>query len=156
MCTRRKSLDHGSVPFAARWNAEFYVTICCVERHRNVLCTGEIGPRVMESARLYERTNRWRVGLLVLMPDHLHGIFRFPYEQNLALVVSDWKRYLARTHAIAFQRDFFGHRIRSDESYHDKVQYILHNPIRAGLVRHWQDRPYVIHRTGCDGAEPVG
>jgi len=50
-------------------------------------------------------------------------------------VVSAWKRYLARQESIQWQRDFFDHRLRSRESLNQKSEYILQNPVRAGLVQ---------------------
>jgi len=35
---------------------------------------------------------------------------------------------------IKWQRDFFEHRLRSDESWREKADYILANPVRKGLV----------------------
>jgi hypothetical protein len=32
--------------------------------------------------------------------------------------------------------------LRSDESLHEKWLYIQENPVRAGLVKDWRDRPY--------------
>lgn len=34
-----------------------------------------------------------------------------------------------------WQRGFFDHVLRSDESYAQKWEYVRNNPIRAGLVR---------------------
>ncbi|HEY0789542.1 MAG TPA: transposase [Chthoniobacterales bacterium] len=155
MKSRRKCLGHDGVPHTFRWSAVFFITICGAGRHRNVLCTEQVGERILEAARHYERINRWHVGLLVLMPDHLHGIFSFPYDQGMTSTVQQWKHYLARTYGLHFQRDFFDHRIRPGENYKAKVQYILNNPVRAGLVPNWQDWPYLIHRTACNGAGRV-
>jgi len=40
------------------------------------------------------------------------------------------------------QKDFFEHRLRSDESAQEKSDYILVNPVRAGLVPKPEDWPY--------------
>jgi hypothetical protein len=36
-----------------------------------------------------------------------------------------WKRWTARQMGIEWQRDFFEHRLRSDESLREKTDYIL-------------------------------
>ena len=41
-----------------------------------------------------------------------------------------------------WQRGFFDHILRSDESYGDKWNYVLENPARAGLVTKADDWPY--------------
>ena len=41
-----------------------------------------------------------------------------------------------------WQRGFFDHLLRSDESYGQKWDYVRDNPVRAGLVANAQDWPY--------------
>jgi putative transposase len=43
---------------------------------------------------------------------------------------------------VAWQRSFFDHRLRHDESESDKYEYIRQNPVRAGLVRDADEWPY--------------
>jgi hypothetical protein len=87
---------------------------------------------------------------MLLMPDHLHGIFDFPLDASMQALFANWKRFLSRKHGIHFQRDFFDHRLRSDESFVQKVEYIRYNPVRAGLVSEPQDGPtFIFTMTGC-------
>ena len=44
---------------------------------------------------------------------------------------------------IEWQRDFFEHRLRSDESWREKADYILANPVRKGLVAQVSQWPHV-------------
>ena len=41
-----------------------------------------------------------------------------------------------------WQKGFFDHVIRSEESYAQKWVYVRDNPVRAGLVRSAEDWPY--------------
>ena len=41
-----------------------------------------------------------------------------------------------------WQKGFFDHVLRSDESYAQKWEYVRDNPVRAGLVKKWEDWPY--------------
>jgi hypothetical protein len=77
------------------------------------------------------------------MPDHVHGLICFPSDQDLQRVISDWKRYIARNTGIRWQRDFFDHRIRNEESLAEKWNYIVQNPVRASLVTSAEEWPYV-------------
>lgn len=52
----------------------------------------------------------------------------------MTAVIRDWKRYTARVGGISWQRDFFDHRLRSNERWEDKAAYIRQNPVRKGLV----------------------
>ena len=76
------------------------------------------------------------------MPDHLHALISFPYERPMKQIIADWKRFLATNPNIDWQRDFFDHRLRRDESFVQKADYIRANPVRAGLVSSIEDWPY--------------
>jgi len=86
----------------------------------------------------------WFVHLAVIMPDHVHFLLSFPRNKSLQIVMSKWKEWTAKSLRIKWQRDFFEHRLRRDESYREKAAYILANPVRAGLVKDWEDWPYLL------------
>jgi hypothetical protein len=44
---------------------------------------------------------------------------------------------------VHWQEDFFEHRLRNDETARQKGDYILANPVRAGLVAKPGDWPHV-------------
>ena len=79
------------------------------------------------------------------MPDHIHALISFGRETSMRRVISDWKRHLARSHAIEWQRDFFDHRLRNAAALTDKWQYIRHNPVRKNLVTDSSQWPYQWH-----------
>jgi len=62
---------------------------------------------------------------------------------TLQKIVSSWKRWTARELGIRWQRDFFEHRLRHEESRREKADYILANPVRKGLVNNAAEWPYV-------------
>ncbi len=68
------------------------------------------------------------------MPDHAHLIVRFPPHTEFVRAVSPWKHGMARYLGVEWQRDFFDHRLRGEESLEEKVQYVLNNPVWAGSV----------------------
>jgi len=88
------------------------------------------------------------VGRYVIMPDHLHLFVALPNDLDLGRWVGTLKRTLARalprSHSLdpIWQRGFFDHVLRSDESYAQKWQYVRENPIRAGLVSNAGDWPF--------------
>ena len=78
------------------------------------------------------------------MPDHIHLLLTFPVtEKRLQTIISKWKEWTAKSLKIEWQRDFFEHRLRKEESLREKADYILVNPVRAGLVEKEEDWPYV-------------
>jgi REP element-mobilizing transposase RayT len=83
----------------------------------------------------------------VILPDHLHLFVRLP----VTVKVSDWigtmKRILARavengSSDPIWQRGFFDHILRSNESYAEKWKYVRENPVRAGLVKNADNWPF--------------
>ena len=62
----------------------------------------------------------------------------------MSKVVEKWKRYTATQAGIVWQRNYFDHRLRSDEGHVEKAEYICQNPVRAGLVTVAEEWPYVM------------
>jgi putative transposase len=97
--------------------------------------------------RIFADDSNERYGVFVycylLMPDHLHLIASFSPATDVRL--GDWVKALKRFVAdreFAWQRGFFDHLLRSDESRSGKWEYIRMNPVRAGLVGSSEDWGY--------------
>jgi putative transposase len=122
----------------------YYLTINCEQRGANQLAKPEVAKALLDSVWFRQEMRLWFAYVSLIMPDHVHGLVSFPpSNRTLQGVVSDWKRWTARQLGIAWQRDFFEHRLRNDESARNKSDYILANPVRAGLVAKPEDWPYV-------------
>jgi putative transposase len=87
---------------------------------------------LFETARRYDAAQNWYLKVLLLMPDHLHMLVGIPGDANLSNLVRDFKRITAKIAGIQWQRNFFDHRSRHDESEAEKFEYIRQNPVRAG------------------------
>src|SRR5947208_15519754 len=89
------------------------------------------------------------VGAYVLMPDHLHAFVGLDDQKN---ELAEWMKSLKNTLSKAlrfdgiaaphWQKDFFDHVLRSEESYQEKWHYVRQNPVRARLVKRWRDWPF--------------
>ncbi len=77
------------------------------------------------------------------MPDHFHALVSLPPDREMKKVISNWKEIIAKKTAVAWQRDFFDHRLRAQESYEEKAHYIRMNPVRAGLAAKLNDWAFV-------------
>jgi REP element-mobilizing transposase RayT len=119
-----------------------FITVCAFDRGLNTFCHPDIGKSILESISWRNQQQRWFCELAVLMPDHIHVIVQFRDEPKIDRAIHDWKGWLAKTHGIRWQPDFFDHRLRKGESARAKGDYILENPVRAGLVRRAEDWPY--------------
>jgi putative transposase len=142
MLPKRKTLPHG-IPDWVEDGSEYFITIRGKDRGRNQFCNDEVF-ELIKSSLLFrqERGDLW-VHLLVLMPDHLHAIMSFSPTIGMKRSISQWKRYISTNSVIEWQRDFFDHRLRQDESYVEKAHYIRMNPVRAGLVGDSKDWKFV-------------
>lgn len=79
---------------------------------------------------------------MLLMPDHLHALLGIDGATSFSALVRDFKRATAKIAGVKWQRNFFDHRVRRDESFGEKFDYICENPVRAGLVKRAEDWPY--------------
>jgi putative transposase len=139
---QRTFLPHAT-PSWVKSDAVFFLTVCCQPRGVNQLCTATAASQLFEAVAFRQRTKRWYIHLLLLMPDHLHGLGFFPPEENIRAVVANFKEITAKRAGIRWQRDFFDHRLRSDESYEEKAHYIPMNPVRQRLVERREDWSYI-------------
>jgi REP-associated tyrosine transposase len=94
----------------------------------------------------------------VLMPDHIHlFVARFDDGITLSAWVKSLKNSLSKVlrqqkiPSPHWQKDFFDHVLRSNESYDEKWHYVLQNPVRADLVSRSEDWPHQgeIHSLEC-------
>ena len=111
-----------------------FATICSRKR-RSHLANDSVHNALVESWRA---SRAWLVGFYLIMPDHIH-LFCAPQSEQHTLEewVSFCKRRLRRqlkTFEALFQAHSFHHRLRRDESYSEKWDYVRMNPLRAGLV----------------------
>ena len=123
-------------------NPEFFITLTCKPRGTNQLCHPLVAKVIFESALHRQLKKIWRWELLVLMPDHLHGILSIPDHSDLAKALGDWKRWISAATKIRFQEGFFDHRLRGIASAAEKWSYVNENPVRARLVHDPEQWPF--------------
>ena len=77
----------------------------------------------------------------MFLPDHWHAIFYPPYPLTISRVMESIKvgatKRMNRSRGEAgllFQPRFFDRALRTVREYHEKVEYIHVNPVKAGLV----------------------
>jgi REP element-mobilizing transposase RayT/cytochrome c553 len=151
---QREKLPHDRPLWIRPEHEIYFVTICCKKRGENQLCRPQIRDAIWESIERRQSTGEWYVHLCMLMPDHLHALIMFPGETLMRKGIADWKRFLATQLKIEWQRDFFDHRLRREESFNEKAVYIRTNPVRAGLIRDADEWDYFWAGTDRERAEP--
>ncbi|MBM4067628.1 MAG: hypothetical protein FJ271_01600 [Planctomycetes bacterium] len=101
--------------------------------------------------QVWFEASAWLMGRYIIMPDHIH----FFAAATLSEISYDnwvryWKSQFSKRHKTAghdWLVDHWDSRIRSESAYAEKWDYMLQNPVRAGLVARSEDWPYqgVIH-----------
>jgi putative transposase len=87
------------------------------------------------------------------MPDHLQMMVGFQATQTSQTSFATSSASLREIARIRWQRNFFDHRLRHDESEAEKFEYIRQNPVRAGLIRAEDEWLYILLGEG-DGGSP--
>jgi putative transposase len=124
-----------------------YFVTTCTNNRRAILATEPVHQAYVCFAEKGAHHGAW-VGAYVIMPDHLHVFVGLDEKIELAEWMKSLKNTLSkqvRFEGIAaphWQKDFFDHVLRSEESYEEKWHYVRENPVRAGLVKRWQDWPF--------------
>ena len=139
---QRKTLIH-DIPSWIGSEGVFFITVCTLPRGVNTLCHPRFAERIWDSLSYRQERKEWYIHLMLLMPDHLHTLASFPPTKQMTTMIRSWKRYLAKDLRIKWQRGFFDHRLRRTESLQQKTEYIIHNPVRSGLVLAPDDWPYI-------------
>jgi putative transposase len=151
------------VPPRLSWvfpNNPVYFVTACTYRRRHRLATDAVHDAFVQFAERACSERNIAVGRYVLMPDHAHLFVCGPDDFELGWWMGMLKRFLEkridahdRPRATSptgrrlqktpvWQRGFFDHILRSDESYAEKWNYVRDNPVRTGLVAKAEDWPY--------------
>ena len=139
----RKRLPHEVPLWIDPAKQHYFITFCSELRGRNLLAFPRIGHPLLETIKHRQSQQIWYAHVAVIMPDHVHLIVTFPESgKPVQTIISKWKEWTAKSLGIRWQRDFFEHRLRRDESFREKADYVLANPVRAGLVENAGDWPY--------------
>jgi putative transposase len=132
------------IPVWLRWEQSviYFVTICVADR-KPVLADEKAFIAFKNAAA---KLRDWTVLAAILMPDHLHVIAAPTTDRdakvgNFSAAIKRWMRQELNA-SWKWQPGSFDRLLRSDESLHDKWLYVEENPVRAGLVKSWQDWPY--------------
>ena len=134
----------------------FFVTFCTYRR-RPFLAGEAVHAALVKFCEIAYATHSIAVGRYVIMPDHLHLFVCGSVEFELGPWVGKLKQVLGKAivrtrPGPVWQRGFFDHVLRSDESYAQKWEYVRDNPVRAGLVAESSAWPFAGEIILIDGA----
>ncbi|MFP4204070.1 MAG: transposase [Opitutales bacterium] len=112
--------------------ARYFITAVSEKRREGLACF-RVWAKLLELASLNE-ADVWG---MVLMPDHFHALFVLPDTNTPSDVVRALKGPATptlRDLGLAWQRNYFEHRLRSVEESEPYLRYMLANPYRAGIA----------------------
>ena len=82
------------------------------------------------------------------MPDHLHLLVEGSGASDLARFIKAFKQetsfdYKRRVGRVLWQRSYYDHVLRGPDELQPAVEYILGNPVKAGLVEDPSGFPFM-------------
>ena len=145
---------------------QHFVTFCT--NHRWIL--PERVRQIVLDCCLHDNGEKFDLRVAAVMPDHVHMIFMPLVNQgamevySLAEIMNAIKgtsahkvnKLLGRKGRL-WQPESFDHVVRSSENLDAKIEYLLQNPARQGLVDEWTDypwlwkKPFVNHMAPANG-----
>ena len=96
--------------------------------------------RLVQGALRHFDRQRYRLIAWCIMPNHVHVLIQM-MDEPLANIIQSWKSYTAHEANKLLNRkgtfwmsDYFDRYIRDEQHFVATVEYILQNPVKAGLV----------------------
>jgi putative transposase len=131
-------------------NQMFSITICTKDRQR-IFRNRNFSKMILETLKKGPLGKATDCFAYCLMPDHLH-LQISTRDGNLVDLINGWKSYTANLlrksglKGACWQRGFYDHALRKDEDIQTVAEYIVNNPVRAGIVRNWREYPFSWHK----------
>jgi putative transposase len=118
----------------------YFVTICCHDRER-VFANSRVCEWLLQIFRTESAGRDFAVHAYCLMPDHFHFLVEvtkpasdlFKFVKSFKIKSS--RVYAEKTSQPLWQKKYFDHIVRRNESPEGIAWYIWMNPVRAGLSR---------------------
>ncbi len=128
-------------------NNHYFLTFNINGRQSHFL-RSEIVDSFISVLKAYEGKSTSELLAWVIMPDHFHCLLTLGGE-SLSAAVRNLKGSSSRVINKLLNNDqrfwqpgFYDHALRKDEDIRSVAEYIVNNPVRAGLVDHWPAWPY--------------
>jgi putative transposase len=120
---------------------QIYLITTSTFNRQTLFADPDVGALVAAEIFYADRCARTRNIAFVVMPDHVHWLFELPDNQQLSSVIRIFKgrssrsiRKLAATHQKVWQKGFHDRALRHSDDVDTAANYVISNPVRAGLV----------------------
>jgi len=112
---------------------------------------------LVQNALMFFHGQRYDMCAWVVMPNHVHALFRLRPGHALSDVVQSWKSYTAKEanrllhrHGRFWQEDYFDRYVRDEDDFLARRAYVEENPVKAGLCQRAAEWPF-----GSAGVPPA-
>jgi len=149
-------------------NEPHFITLTVIE-WINIFTKKRYFDSIINSLKFCQNKKGLQIYEFVLMTNHLHMIIQVKKPNNLSSVIRDFKQFTTneimrllendnRKHILSllnksfykkagtikqiWQRDNYPEVIQTEKFYNNKVEYIHHNPVKAGYVEKPEDWLY--------------
>jgi putative transposase len=126
----------------------YFLTICSSEG-QEVFCDPNLASEVIKSLKEHSKRYCYKIYTYCLMPNHLHilvglGEHARPVSQFMQCFKSLTTRMFWKLGGKGklWQRGFYDHIVRKEESLIEIAKYILANPVRKGLTETTEEYPF--------------
>jgi len=129
----------------------YYVTVCSFQKQPFFAAPSRLAEMVVGSfLNKCEKTKATWYSY-VLMPNHFHCLLsnvECLEKADISCIIGEWKSFTTHEswsyghRGKLWQRSFYDHIVRISEYISEIMDYIVHNPVRWGLVEHWEMYPY--------------
>ena len=106
---------------------------------------------IIKDSLFYKHKKEYNLICYCIMPNHVHILIRpllktkdKPY--SITSIMKNHKSYTAvKSNKVLRRKEQFWHHgsydhyIRNEEEFHNVIRYILNNPVKAGLIRNYED-----------------
>jgi REP element-mobilizing transposase RayT len=140
-----------NLPHLQRDRKPHFITF--VTKRRRVL--PDWAREIVLACCMHDHETKYNLPVAVVMPDHVHVILTplidevhgriFPLPEIMKAIKGASSHTINRqlgSHDAIWQEESFDHVLRSSEGLDAKIDYILQNPVRAGLVKVATEYPW--------------
>ncbi|MBM4287512.1 MAG: hypothetical protein FJ135_05080 [Deltaproteobacteria bacterium] len=121
----------------------------CVQDKKQIFSNPDIVQTFIDMLEELAQKHQCVVPVYCFMPDHLHLIVSGSAEETklLPFIVSFKQKtgfWLSKNMAgVRWQKNYYDHVLRRQESLIAYIRYIINNPVRKGLVAYWHEYPFI-------------
>jgi len=136
-----KKAFHKHLP--PRWdveNAWYFVTVVTKQRYPYFISEDKC-QELMNACRTVRTKRPYRLGALMILPDHWHALIRPHKNETIESIVGSIKQRLfhatqkSSERPVLWQSRFMDHRIREEKDYFQHIEYMRLNPAKHRYVQ---------------------